>query len=113
MPGANDRAGGPLEGVADFHRGERHRRLHLDALARHPAGGVVGAADEELRQLGIRASVGDAQEIGHEELVGVGLDAGEEAGHLGLGLGHEDAQILGAVEGDAEKPAAIVRVAAA
>ncbi len=102
----------PLERVPHLDGRERDGRLHLDTLPLHPAGGVVGPADQDLRQLGIGAPVGDAQEISHEEPVRVGLDAREEAGHLGLGVRHEDAKVLGAVERDSQEPAAIVRVAA-
>jgi len=79
----------------------------------HPAGGLVRPADEQLGQLGIRPPIGHPQEIGHEALVRVGLDARVEARHLALGVGDEGAQIIRPVEGDAQEAAAVVGVAAA
>ena len=113
VPRADHRAGRPLVGVAHLDRGERDRGLHLDPLAGHPARGVVGAADQQLGQLGIGAPVGHPQEIGHEEAMRVRLDAGVEAGHLALRVRHQRAQVVGAVEGDAQEPSAVVGVAAA
>ncbi len=110
---ADHRAGRPLEGVPDLHRGERDRGLHLDALTRHPGRGVERAADEDLRQLGIGAAVGHPQQIGHEEAVRVRLDALVEAGHLPLRVRHQRAQVVGRVEGDAQEPPTVVGVAAA
>ena len=53
------------------------------------------ATPSGLSQLGIGTPVRDAQEIGHEKPVRVGLDAGEEAWDFALGVRHFDASVGG------------------
>jgi hypothetical protein len=60
VPGADDGAGRPLDGVANAHATQRQRRLHGDALRGHPADRVEGAADQDLAELAVRAAFGHA-----------------------------------------------------
>jgi hypothetical protein len=110
--GPDHRPGRPLDGVAHLDAGQRHRGFHDDALLRHPAHGVIGARDQELGQLGIGAILGDAAEIGPEEIARVSLHAEHEAGHLLLDVGHDGQEVFRTVEGEAEEAAAVVGIAA-
>jgi len=103
----------PLDRVADAHAAQRDGRLHRDPLPGHPAHGVVGAADQDLGELRIAAPLGHPVEVLAEARGRVRLDAGDEAGHLLLDVGHQRQEILGAVVGEPQQPAAVVGVAAA
>ena len=110
--GSDHRARRPLDGVAHLDARERHRGLHGDTLRRHPAHRVVRPADQNLRELGIGAPLGDAGQVGAKQRRRIRLHSGHEPRDVALGVRHEDAQVLRAVEGDAQEPAAVVRVAA-
>ena len=111
--GADHRPRRPLDLVPHAHAAQRERGLQRDPLAGHPGDRLEGPSDQDLAQLGIGATLGDAEQVLPEALLGIRLDVGEEAGDAALGVGDERAQILARVEGEAEEAAAIVSVAAA
>ena len=78
-----------------------------------PRDGVVRAPDEQLGELGIRAAVGDAEQVLPEKVARIRDDVLEKATNLPLGVGNERPQVLDGREREAEESPAVVRVAAA
>ncbi len=86
--------------------------LQLDALLRHPGGGLEAAAHQDLAQLGVGAIFGHLEHVVEELVLGIGAEidvreilVGERRQHRG--------EVLDAAIGEAEGAAGEVRVAAA
>ena len=80
-------------------------------MACHPRQRLLAAGDERVRHVGVASVVGDAAQIGVELVFGVGT----EVGHLGFGIGevgHQCAQVVDAVVGEANGTGSEAAVAA-
>ena len=100
-PGLHRQAAPELELAVHLEGLPAPDRLEAHALAAQPLHGLEGAAHQDLAQLGMGAVAGDAEHVVEELVLGVGAEVALR--HLGIRqVGHDLAQILDTVIGEAD-----------
>ncbi len=111
--GPHHGAGGPAYLAVHLDGAQGDGGLHLDPLLHQPAHGIVGAPDHDFGQIRVGAALGDPQQIRPEHLLGIGLHALVEAGHLLFRVGEDGQQIFRLVEGEPVEAPTVMGVSAA